>query len=66
MINGHIEIADGTVISAASGISSSITEPGVYTGAFPSLPHREWQHVVSVMRKLRTLVQRVRALERRQ
>jgi len=64
MINGHIEIADGTVISAASGIAESITEPGVYTGAFPSLPHRDWKHMVSVMRQLRALVQRVRALER--
>jgi UDP-3-O-[3-hydroxymyristoyl] glucosamine N-acyltransferase len=65
MINGHIEIADGTIISAASGIAESITEPGVYTGAFPSLPHRDWKHMVSVMRQLRALVRRVRALERR-
>ena len=66
MINGHIEIADGTVISAASGIDESITKPGIYTGAFPSLPHREWQHMVAVMRQLRALLQRVRALERGQ
>jgi UDP-3-O-[3-hydroxymyristoyl] glucosamine N-acyltransferase len=64
MITGHLEIADGTVISASSGVYSSIQEPGVYTGAFPALPHREWQHVASVVRRLRSFADRIRALER--
>ena len=37
--------------------------PGIYTGAFPSLPHREWQQVASQMRRLRELGKRVAALE---
>jgi UDP-3-O-[3-hydroxymyristoyl] glucosamine N-acyltransferase len=64
MITGHLDIADGTVISAASGVFDPIHERGVYTGAFPSLPHREWQHVASVMRRLRSFADRIRALER--
>ena len=64
MITGHLEIADGTVVSAASGVFDPIREPGVYTGAFPSLPHREWQHVASVIRRLRSFADRIRALER--
>jgi UDP-3-O-[3-hydroxymyristoyl] glucosamine N-acyltransferase len=65
MITGHVHIADGTIISAATGVFDSIETPGVYTGAFPALPHREWRHVASVMRRLRTFAERIRALERR-
>lgn len=64
MITGHLDIVDGAVVSAASVVFDSIREPGVYTGAFPSLPHREWQHVASIMRRLRTFADRIRALER--
>jgi UDP-3-O-[3-hydroxymyristoyl] glucosamine N-acyltransferase len=64
MISGHLEIADGTVISAATLIYDSISEPGVYTGAFPALPHREWKQVASQIRRLRELAERVKALER--
>jgi len=65
MITGHVHIADGTIISAATGVFDSIETPGVYTSAFPALPHREWRHVASVMRRLRTFAERIRALERR-
>jgi UDP-3-O-[3-hydroxymyristoyl] glucosamine N-acyltransferase len=63
MISGHLEIADGTVISAATQVYDSIREPGVYTGAFPALPHREWKQVASQTRRLRDLAERVRMLE---
>ena len=57
-------IADGTVISAATLIHESISAPGVYTGAFPALSHREWRQVASQLRRLRELADRVKALER--
>jgi UDP-3-O-[3-hydroxymyristoyl] glucosamine N-acyltransferase len=63
MISGHLEIADGTVISAATQVYDPIREPGVYTSAFPALPHREWKHVASQTRRLRELAERVRMLE---
>jgi UDP-3-O-[3-hydroxymyristoyl] glucosamine N-acyltransferase len=64
MITGHLDIADGTVISAATGVFNSIAEPGIYTSTFPALPHREWQHVASIVRRLRSFADRIRALER--
>jgi UDP-3-O-[3-hydroxymyristoyl] glucosamine N-acyltransferase len=64
MIAGHISICDGAVISAATAVITSVEMPGVYTGTVPALPHREWQHMASGMRRLRTLVARVTALER--
>ena len=63
MISGHLAIADGTVISAATQVYDPIATPGVYTSAFPALPHREWKHVASQTRRLRELADRVRMLE---
>ncbi|MFO1324754.1 MAG: UDP-3-O-(3-hydroxymyristoyl)glucosamine N-acyltransferase [Burkholderiales bacterium] len=64
MIAGHLSIADNVVISAATGVFTSINAPGVFTGTFPALPHRDWQHVASQVRRLRLLADRVTALER--
>jgi UDP-3-O-[3-hydroxymyristoyl] glucosamine N-acyltransferase len=63
MISGHLEIPDGTVISGGTLVPSSIAEAGVYTSVFPLLTHREWRHVASELRQLRTLARRLRALE---
>jgi UDP-3-O-[3-hydroxymyristoyl] glucosamine N-acyltransferase len=63
MISGHLAIADGTVISAATQVYDSIHEAGVYTSAFPALPHRDWKQVASQTRRLRELADRVRMLE---
>jgi UDP-3-O-[3-hydroxymyristoyl] glucosamine N-acyltransferase len=65
MIIGHLDVADGTTISASTGVFESIRTPGVYTSAFPALPHREWQYVASVLRRLRSFAKRVRSLERK-
>lgn len=64
MIAGHLSIADGAIISGGTLVFHSIDAPGVYTSAFPTLPHAEWKHVASHTRNLRELAQRVRALER--
>ena len=64
MISGHLRIVDNTIISGCTGVFHSIDTPGVYTGAFPALPHREWQFAMSGTRRLRTLEARIHALER--
>ncbi len=64
MISGHLRIANDVVISGSTGVFHSIEKAGVYTGAFPALPHREWQHAMSGTRRLRELEARIHALER--
>ena len=64
MIAGHLSIADGTVISAGTGVMKTIDVPGIYSGMFPILPYAEWKRVAVEMRRLRSLAQRVAALER--
>ena len=65
MISGHLEIADGAVISGGTTVYDSIREPAMYTSVFPTLIHSEWMRVASQVRRLRDLVDRVRALERK-
>lgn len=65
MIGGHLTIGEGVVIGAASPVFSSIEKPGVYSGIYPILPHRQWQKNAVQLRQLDTLYQRVRALEKK-
>ena len=63
MIGGHIDICDGVVISGATQVYDSISVPGVYTSAYPALPHGQWLHVQSAVRRLPALESRLRQLE---
>jgi UDP-3-O-[3-hydroxymyristoyl] glucosamine N-acyltransferase len=63
MIAGHLDIVDGTVISGGTGVFETIRKADVYTAAFPMLSHEEWRHVAAIVRRLRKLNDRVRALE---
>jgi UDP-3-O-[3-hydroxymyristoyl] glucosamine N-acyltransferase len=63
MLNGHIELADGVIVSPGSGIMRSIDRPGVYTGFWPALPHGEWFRLIGGVRGLKELAARVRRLE---
>jgi UDP-3-O-[3-hydroxymyristoyl] glucosamine N-acyltransferase len=63
-IVGHLEIADNVTIGGGTVVAHAIREPGMYSGSFPMLPHREWQHAASQTRRLRELADRVRRLER--
>jgi len=65
MIRGHIEIADGVIVSAGTLISRSISEPGFYTGVFPFMRNRDWEHNAAALRHLDELRDRVRKLEAR-
>ena len=64
MIAGHLTIADGTVIGAGTGVMKTIDAPGIYMSVFPILPYNEWRHVAVELRRLRSLAERVKTLER--
>ena len=63
VILGHLEIADGTHVSAGTVISRSILKPGTYTGMFPFDENESWARNTAVVRHLAELLDRVRALE---
>ena len=64
MIKGHIEIVDNVHITAATMVPNSISEPGRYTGYFPVARNADWERVAVLVRKLSTMREKVRALEK--
>jgi UDP-3-O-[3-hydroxymyristoyl] glucosamine N-acyltransferase len=50
MIAGHLRICDQVIISGGTLVASHITEPGQYTGVFPTLPHRAWAKLAGQLR----------------
>jgi UDP-3-O-[3-hydroxymyristoyl] glucosamine N-acyltransferase len=64
MVNGHIEIADHVNITAGTLVSNSIAEPGRYTGFYPIATNAEWERSAALVRKLSTMRERLRALEK--
>jgi UDP-3-O-[3-hydroxymyristoyl] glucosamine N-acyltransferase len=65
MLNGHIELCDGAIVSPGSGVMRSIDRPGVYSGFWPGMPHGEWKRIVLEVQGIRGLAARVRKLEHR-
>ena len=63
MIGGHLEIADNVEISGGTTIAKSILKTGTYTSVFPVSPHEEWLKNASLLRHLRDMRERIRALE---
>ena len=65
LISGHLTIVDRTVISGATAVFKSITEPGTYTGLFPLQPHADWIRNGSLVRHLHDMMDKIRVLERK-
>ena len=64
-IVGHITIADGTVITAATQVTRSILQAGVYSGLFPFDDNASWEKNAATLRNLHRLRERVKALEKK-
>jgi len=61
---GHLEICDDVAVTGRTMVSSSITRPGVYSGALPAEEARVFRRNAARFRKLDELANRVRRLER--
>lgn len=63
VVLGHLTLADGVHVSAASVVTRSILKPGQYTGMFPIDDNASWEKNAATLRQLHGLRDRVRALE---
>lgn len=63
-ITGHISVCDRTMVSAASCLSKSITEPGLYSAHLPAMPIMEWNRKLARILKVDALYKRVVNLEK--
>ncbi|HEX5552030.1 MAG TPA: UDP-3-O-(3-hydroxymyristoyl)glucosamine N-acyltransferase, partial [Chitinophagaceae bacterium] len=60
---GHIHIADGTRINAQSGLSKSVTEPGVALNGSPAFDYKSSLKSQAIFRNLPELEKRIKELE---
>ncbi len=63
VVLGHLSLADGVHISAASVVTRSIAQPGHYTGMFPLDENAQWEKNAASLKQLARLRERVRQLE---
>ena len=63
IVLGHLALADGVNISAASVVTRSILKPGHYTGMFPIDDNAAWEKNAASLKQLHRLRERIRALE---
>jgi len=63
VVLGHLSLADGVHISAASVVTRSITQPGHYTGMFPIDENAQWEKNAASLKQLARLRDRLRQME---
>jgi UDP-3-O-[3-hydroxymyristoyl] glucosamine N-acyltransferase len=63
VVLGHLSLADGVHISAASVVTRSIREPGHYTGMFPLDDNASWEKNAASLKQLNRLRERLKAVE---
>jgi UDP-3-O-[3-hydroxymyristoyl] glucosamine N-acyltransferase len=63
VVLGHLTLADGVHVSAASVVMRSILQPGQYSGVFPIDDNAAWEKNAATLRQLHRLRDRIRILE---
>ena len=63
IVLGHLTLADGVHISAASVVMRSINKPGNYSGVFPIDDNASWEKNAATLKQLHGLRERIRSLE---
>jgi len=66
IVLGHLRLADGVNISAASLVTRSILKPGHYTGVFPIDDNATWEKNAATLKQLHGLRDRLKALEKKE
>lgn len=63
IVLGHLTLADGVHISAASVVMRSISKSGSYSGVFPIDDNTSWEKNAATLKQLHGLRDRIRSLE---
>ena len=63
VVLGHLTLADGVHVSAASVVTRSVPKPGHYTGMFPLDENSQWEKNAASLKQLARMRERVRQLE---
>ncbi len=60
---GHLDIADGTVLTGFAMVTHSISEPGIYSSGIPVLPNKDWHKLIGRLKRIEKMHDRLVALE---
>ena len=63
VVLGHLSLADGVHVSAASVVTRSIGKPGLYSGLFPIDDNAAWEKNAATLKQLHGLRERIKRLE---
>ncbi|NQV85774.1 MAG: UDP-3-O-(3-hydroxymyristoyl)glucosamine N-acyltransferase [Woeseiaceae bacterium] len=61
---GHIQICDDVIVMGKSFLSKNVTVAGVYGASFPAVHAKAWAKQVARFRRLGSLIERVKKLEK--
>ena len=64
IVLGHLTVADGVHVSAATTVTRSIHKAGQYTGMFPIDDNASWEKNAATLKQLHSLRERLKALEK--
>jgi UDP-3-O-[3-hydroxymyristoyl] glucosamine N-acyltransferase len=62
-IVGHLSICDDVIVTGYTMVSSSITQPGMYSSGIPAEESGAWRRIVARLKRIDSLADRVRKLE---
>ncbi|WGE51294.1 UDP-3-O-(3-hydroxymyristoyl)glucosamine N-acyltransferase [Actinobacillus equuli subsp. haemolyticus] len=64
VINGHMEICDGAIITGMSMVMKPITEKGIYSSGIPAQTNKEWRKTAALTMNIDEMNKRLKALEK--
>jgi UDP-3-O-[3-hydroxymyristoyl] glucosamine N-acyltransferase len=64
IVLGHLHLADGVNVSAASIVTRSLLKPGHYTGLFPIDDNAAWEKNAAALKQLYALRERLKQTEK--
>ncbi|CAH0524953.1 UDP-3-O-(3-hydroxymyristoyl)glucosamine N-acyltransferase [Vibrio hippocampi] len=64
VINGHIEIVDGVVITGMAMVMRSITDKGLYSSGIPLQTNKEWRKTAARVHRIDDMNKRLKSLEK--
>ena len=64
VVLGHLQLADGVHVSAASTVTRSLLKPGHYTGLFPIDDNAAWEKNAATLKQLHALRERLKKTEK--
>lgn len=64
IVLGHLRLADGVHVSAASTVTRSLLKPGQYSGLFPIDDNAAWEKNAATLKQLHALRERLKQAEK--